>query len=106
MSLLTRMGGWMRSSSPRARSAMRPAGLGTPSGGMVAKPATRTRGDEAIATVRQKFTRQQLVENQLRTVHTEVTQRETWKKTAEGWKLVFVDEVRDHVRLVDGQSTP
>jgi len=62
-----------------------------------------TRGDEAIATVRQKFTRQLIVDGVSRTVHTEVTQRETWRKTAEGWKLVFVDDVRDQVRFVDGQ---
>lgn len=62
-----------------------------------------TRGDEAIATVRQKFTRQQMIENQPRTVHTEVTQRETWRRTPDGWKLAFVDEVRDHITLVDGQ---
>jgi len=62
-----------------------------------------TRGDEAIATVRQKFTRQQMIEGESRTVHTEVTQRETWRRTSEGWKLLFVDEVRDHLRLVDGQ---
>lgn len=62
-----------------------------------------TRGDEAIATVRQKFTRKLIVEGVSRTVHTEVTQRETWRKTAEGWKLIFVDDVRDHVRFVDGE---
>jgi hypothetical protein len=49
------------------------------------------------------LTRQQVVENERRTIHTEVTQRETWRRTAAGWKLVFVDEVRDHVTLVDGQ---
>ena len=58
------------------------------------------RGDEAIATVRQKFTRRQPVDGEetLHEIHTEVTQRETWRRTAEGWKLVFVDEVRDHAR--------
>lgn len=64
-----------------------------------------TRGDEAIATVRQKFKRQ-IVDGESRTVYTEVTQRETWRKTVEGWKLVFVDEVRDQVRFVDGQRVP
>ena len=57
-----------------------------------------TRGDEAIATVRQKFSRQVIVDGQLRSRYTEVTQRETWRKTGEGWKLAFVDEVRDQVR--------
>jgi len=61
------------------------------------------RGDDAIATVRQTFTRQQSIEGTLHTIHTEVTQRETWTRTAEGWKLLFVDEVRDHVTLDDGR---
>ena len=57
------------------------------------------RGDEAIATVRQHFSRQQPSrEGVLRRVETEVTQRETWRRTKDGWKLTFVDEVRDHVR--------
>jgi ketosteroid isomerase-like protein len=62
-----------------------------------------TRGNEAIATVRQKFTRQIIADGRAHTVHTEVTQRETWRKTAEGWKLALVDEVRDPVRVQDGQ---
>ena len=57
------------------------------------------RGDEAIAVVRQHFSRQQPSrEGVLRLVETEVTQRETWRKTKDGWKLTFVDEVHDHVR--------
>jgi ketosteroid isomerase-like protein len=61
------------------------------------------RGRDAIATVRQKFTRKQMVEGTLHTIHTEVTQRETWTRTADGWKLLFVDEVRDHVTMDDGR---
>ena len=61
------------------------------------------RGDDAIATVRQKFTRMQMIEGTPHTIHTEVTQRETWTRTREGWKLLFVDEVRDHVTLDDGR---
>jgi ketosteroid isomerase-like protein len=57
-----------------------------------------TRGDEVIATVRQKFSRHVVVDGQPRSRYTEVTQRETWRKTAEGWKLSFVDEVRDQMR--------
>lgn len=60
------------------------------------------RGNDAIATVRQKFTRRQLIEGTQHTIHTEVTQRETWTRTTEGWKLLFVDEVRDHMTLDDG----
>jgi ketosteroid isomerase-like protein len=62
-----------------------------------------TRGDEAIATVRQKFSRRQIVENEPHTVYTEVTQREIWRRTAGGWKLVFVDEVRDAGTWLDGK---
>lgn len=61
------------------------------------------RGNDAIATVRQQFTRRQLIEGTLHTIHTEVTQRETWTRTPEGWKLLFVDEVRDHMTLDDGR---
>ena len=63
------------------------------------------RGDEAIATVRQSFSRRQ--PNQqgvLRRVETGVTQRETWKRTPHGWKLVFVDEVRDHTRRAEDEN--
>ena len=65
------------------------------------------RGDEAIATVRQKFTRRQPVDGEgtLHEIHTEVTQRETWRRTPQGWKLVFVDEVRDHAREDRGPAT-
>jgi ketosteroid isomerase-like protein len=61
------------------------------------------RGDDAIATVRQKFTRMQLIEGKPHTIHTEVTQRETWTRTPQGWKLLFVDEVRDALTLDDGR---
>lgn len=93
-----------------------PDGVPKPSAGMgerakrlleaIQPPVTNTndvleltvRGDEAIATVRQKFTRRQPVEGTLHEIHTEVTQRETWTRTPQGWKLVFVDEVRAHAR--------
>ena len=61
------------------------------------------RGNDAIATVRQKFTRMQLVQGTEHTIHTEVTQRETWTRTPEGWKLLFVDEVRDPMTIDDGR---
>ena len=60
------------------------------------------RGDHAIATVRQTFIRMQMVEGTLHKIHTEVTQRETWTRTAEGWKLLWVDEVRDQVTWDNG----
>ena len=63
------------------------------------------RGDEAIATVRQHFTRgQPNQQGVLRRVATRVTQRETWRRTPDGWKLVFVDEVRDHARWAEGEN--
>jgi hypothetical protein len=49
--------------------------------------ALTVRGDDAIATVRQKFTRMQMIQGELHTIHTEVTQRETWTRTPDGWKL-------------------
>jgi hypothetical protein len=30
-----------------------------------------------------------------------VVQRETWKRSAQGWKLYTVDKIRDSVLLVD-----
>lgn len=36
-------------------------------------------------------------------VETWVTQRETWQRTTEGWKLYRVDSIRDQRRLIDGQ---
>jgi len=93
--------------SPASRMADRARGLL----GRIQPPITNTneilqlttRGDEAIATVRQKFTRRIQAENEMQDVHTEVTQRESWRRTADGWRLVFVDEVRDPVRIVNGQ---
>ncbi len=61
------------------------------------------RGNNAIATVRQKFTRTQMIHGTAHTIHTEVTQRETWTRTRAGWKLLFVDEVRDHLTVDDGR---
>ena len=63
------------------------------------------RGDEAIATVRQHFSRRQ--PNQqgvVRRVETDVTQRETWLRTPLGWKLTFVDEVHDHIRWAEDEN--
>jgi ketosteroid isomerase-like protein len=62
------------------------------------------RGGDAIATVRQTFIRMQMVEGTLHEIHTEVTQRETWTRTAQGWKLLWVDEVRDHVTWDNGRQ--
>ena len=58
------------------------------------------RGEDAIAVVRQKFTRRQPVDaaGTLHEIHTEITQRETWTRTSGGWKLSFVDDEIDPVR--------
>jgi ketosteroid isomerase-like protein len=61
-------------------------------------------GDEAAVTVRQHATRMHLrSDNQVHHVETWVTQRETWRRTADGWKLARVDQIMDQRRLVDGQ---
>ena len=63
------------------------------------------RGDEAIATVRQHFSRKQPNrQGVLRRVETSVTQRETWRRTPQGWKLVFVDEVHDSARWAEDEN--
>lgn len=63
------------------------------------------RGNEAIATVRQHFSRRQPnAQGTLRRVETSVTQRETWKRTPQGWKLAFVDEVHDFQRWAEDEK--
>jgi ketosteroid isomerase-like protein len=67
--------------------------------------ALTVRGDEAIATVRQYFSRRQPNrQGVVRRVDTVVTQRETWRRTPGGWKLTFVDEVRDHRRWAEDEN--
>jgi hypothetical protein len=69
------------------------------------------RGNEAIVDARQKISRtQKLREGNIHNVVTGVLQREIWVRTAEGWKLKRVDNLRDQNVLVDGKpfnpSTP
>jgi ketosteroid isomerase-like protein len=60
-------------------------------------------GDEAAAIVRQHAVRMHLRnDGKVHHVETWVTQRETWRRTAQGWKLARVDQIRDQKRLVDG----
>ena len=59
--------------------------------------------DEAAVTVFQEASRRQEVDGKLRTVETSVVQRETWVRTANGWKIRMVDNVRDQRRWVDGE---
>jgi ketosteroid isomerase-like protein len=61
-------------------------------------------GDLARAVVRQHVVRMALrPDGQVHHVETWVTQRETWRRTASGWKLYRVDSLRDQKRLVDGK---
>lgn len=60
-------------------------------------------GDRAVATVRQYFSRMQEMAGALRKVENHVTQDETWILTSEGWKLHFVEKVRDPEKFVDGK---
>jgi hypothetical protein len=61
-------------------------------------------GDLARAIVRQHADRMALRSDGLvHHVETWVTQRETWRRTPDGWKLYRVDSVRDQRRLIDGQ---
>lgn len=60
-------------------------------------------GGEAKATVRQYFSKMLDVGGTLRQVETWVTQDETWIQTPDGWKLKFVDGVRDGEIYVDGK---
>jgi ketosteroid isomerase-like protein len=61
-------------------------------------------GDLAYADVTQKTVRmQRLGDGGLRRVEAGAIQRETWKRTAEGWKLYRVDTIRDTGVLVDGK---
>lgn len=59
-------------------------------------------GDLASADVTQKTVRmQRFPDGTLHKVEAGVVQRETWKKTAEGWKLYRVDKIRGDYVLVD-----
>ncbi|HEU4478784.1 MAG TPA: hypothetical protein VFR80_09715 [Pyrinomonadaceae bacterium] len=59
-------------------------------------------GDLASADITQKTVRmQRFPDGRLHKVESVVVQRETWKKTAEGWKLYRVDNIRDGSLLVD-----
>lgn len=59
-------------------------------------------GDLASADVTQKTVRmQRLPDGTLHKVEARVVQRETWKRTALGWKLYTVDNIRDSSIFVD-----
>jgi hypothetical protein len=58
----------------------------------------------AVAEVFQEASRYRELAGKRRRVDTSVVQRETWAKTADGWKLKSVDNVRDQKRFVDGKQ--
>ncbi len=60
------------------------------------------KGDLASADITQKTVRmQRFPDGTLHKVEAGVVQRETWKKTAQGWKMYLVDNIRDGNLLVD-----
>ena len=61
-------------------------------------------GDLASADVTQKTVRlQRLADGTLHKVEARVVQRETWKHTAQGWKMYTVGNIRDSSILIDDQ---
>ena len=64
-------------------------------------------GDLASADVTQKTVRmQRLPDGTLHKVEARVVQRETWKHTAQGWKMYTVDDIRDSSILIDDKPSP
>jgi hypothetical protein len=64
-------------------------------------------GDTAHAIVDQRTARQQrFPDGALHEVRTSVVQRESWKKTPEGWMLWRVDQIQPGPTLVDGKPPP
>jgi ketosteroid isomerase-like protein len=62
------------------------------------------KGKFASADVTQKTVRmQRFPDGQLRKVESGAVQRETWRETAQGWKLYRVDNIRDAGLYIDGQ---
>ena len=57
----------------------------------------------AVADVLQEVSRYRELAGKRRKVDTSVVQREIWAKSADGWRLKSVDNVRDQKRLVDGK---
>jgi hypothetical protein len=61
-------------------------------------------GDTATAIVKQYVDRIALrPDNQYHHVQTWVTQRESWLRKTDGWRMWRVDQLRDQRRLVDGK---
>jgi ketosteroid isomerase-like protein len=62
--------------------------------------------DGAAAEVRQHSIRVQRRDGATRRIENWVTQRETWRRTAEGWRIARVDNIRDQKVLIDGVPRP
>ena len=64
--------------------------------------ALELQGDEVIATVQHEISRMNAIDGELRQVDTSSSQKETWVKEGEIWKLRRISDVREGQRLVDG----
>lgn len=60
-------------------------------------------GNEAVAVVRQQWSRMQMMKGKLRLVETSAVQRETWVNTTKGWKLKLIDDIQPGAWIVDGK---
>ena len=64
-------------------------------------------GDTAHAIVDQRtIRRQRLPDGTLHEVRTSVVQRESWRRTPEGWMLWRVDQIQPGETLLDGKQVP
>lgn len=64
-------------------------------------------GDTAHAIVDQRTVRQQrLPDGTLHEVKTSVVQRESWKKTKDGWLMWRVDQIQPGTSFLDGKPLP
>ena len=61
------------------------------------------RGDVAVAVIHQRWSRMQMKAGKVRRVDTEAIQTETWVKTAEGWKLKHIGDVKPGPWYIDGK---
>ena len=59
--------------------------------------------DKATATVLQQWYRIQMIAGKPRRLETNAVQDEHWVKTPEGWKRIFIDEIRDGAAFLDGK---
>jgi hypothetical protein len=59
--------------------------------------------DVAVAVVHQRWSRLQMKGGKVRRVDTEAIQTETWVKTAEGWRLKHIGDVKPGAWYVDGK---